>query len=81
MCQLVYTFSSDGLMIVDRYQPSLPPPHRPYQSSAKEAQSGRIKEHHRGGNRDICMQVDTASSQAHFQRELTLAECISRASF
>lgn len=27
------------------------------------------------------MQVDIPSSQAHFQGELTLAECISRASF
>ena len=50
MCQLVYTFSSDGLMIVDRYQPSLPPPHQPYQSLAEEAQHGGIKEHHKGEN-------------------------------
>lgn len=55
---------------------------QPHQISAQEAQPGQISKYHRGGNRDILVQVGLPSSpvrltQHPFQREPVLVECIS----
>lgn len=58
------------------------PLYQPHQISAQEAQPGQISKYHRGGNRDILVQVGLPSSPVHltqhpFQRQPVLVECIS----